>query len=324
MSHDETHQGRPPRPPAPAASSKTPPASRGSAAAAAATLRPGERAAPPIGEPVTLESPVTEAKGKKKKKSKDKEKKKDKDKDKKEPATSAAEPARELQLSDAQKEAARLRAEAKLKKEYERSVDAKLRAELEVDENELKDLKKKLTKVRGAPERGIETWFRLTSRNLYTRRQIVDTKCNILLTINSVILSVVLGTMSREIADQPHLAIAIVPLVVANLFSMSFAIFATRPHVATGVFTKEELEERRVSLMTFDDFYKMSEDDYDAAVHRILEDRDLLYGTIRNDIYTLGISLSRRYQQIQRAYSVFLTGVVFSTLLFGATSYYFA
>lgn len=266
-------------------------------------------------EQMTVEMRETDDAPKKKKKKKGEKKKK------KDPSSAVTE---DLRLSDEQKEAARLRAEARLKKEFERSVDAKLRAELAVDENELKALKKKLEKARGTPERGIETWFRLASRNLYTRRQIVDTKSNILLTINSVILSVVLGTMSREIADAPHLAIAIVPLVVANLFSMTFAIFATKPQMSTGVFTEQELAERRVSLMTFDDFYNMSEAEYDEAVARVIDDRDLLYGTIRNDIYTLGVDLSRRYQQITRAYSVFLTGVVFATLLFGATSYYFA
>lgn len=275
-------------------------------------------AAPRAAVEVAMPASVLLDKKKKDKPKKDKAKKKDKTK-KEDPK---AEIVKDVALTDDQKEAIRLRAESRLKKEYERTVDARLRADMNVDEAELKALKKKLVKAQGSPERGIETWFRLASRNLYTRRQIVDTKSNILITVNSIILSVVLGTMSREIADQPHLAIAIVPLVVANLFSMAFAIFATKPRIAPGIFTPEEVQQHRVSLMTFDDFYKMGADDYDSAITKVLDDRDLLYGTIQRDIYSLGIDLSRRYQQIQRAYSVFLTGIVFATLLFGLTTYY--
>ncbi len=60
-----------------------------------------------------------------------------------------------------------------------KAIDKALRKELGVDKEALKKLKKKLLKAEGKPERGIETWFRLASKNLYSRLQIVDTKANI-------------------------------------------------------------------------------------------------------------------------------------------------
>lgn len=205
----------------------------------------------------------------------------------------------------------------RLEKKRKKLMDVRLQEELEIDPTELRRLKKKLAKAEAFPARGIETWFRLASRNLYTRRQIVDTKANILITINALIMSVVLGTVYRELGDEPHFAYAIIPLVLANLFSIAFAILASRPRLRRGVFSEQDLRERCVSLMSFDDFYAMPVDEYEQALDLIMEDRDLLYGTIKRDIYWLGVDLSRRYKHIQRAYGVFLFGIVFATVMFG-------
>ena len=206
---------------------------------------------------------------------------------------------------------------AKLAHKREKLIDKRLRQEMHIDPKELKQLKKKLAEASRFPERGIETWFRLTSRNLYTRRQIVDSKANILVTVNALILSVVLGTQYQDLSSDPHLAYAIVPLVVANLISIAFAILASKPRLRRGVFSEQELLEHRVSLMTFDDFYAMPADEYDKALDRVMQDRGLLYGTIKRDIYGLGVDLSRRYKHIQRAYGIFLFGIVLGTVMFG-------
>lgn len=207
--------------------------------------------------------------------------------------------------------------EAKLAKRQAKAMDARLAQELHVDDAELKALKKKLTKAESFPERGVETWFRLASRNLYTRRQIVDSKSNILVTINSLILSVVLGTVYGDLATDPHLAVAIVPLVLTNLLSILFAILATKPRMRSGVFSEEDVTAHRVSLMTFDDFYAMSATEYERAIDRLMGDRELLYGSIKRDIHSLGVDLSHRYLQIRRAYGIFMIGISVAALLFG-------
>ncbi|MGH1364631.1 MAG: Pycsar system effector family protein [Calditrichia bacterium] len=185
------------------------------------------------------------------------------------------------------------------------------------DQEEVKKLKKKLSKYEGMPEKGIETWFRVTSRNLYTRRQIVDTKSNILVTVNSIIISVILGSLYSRLDTDPHLLWAIGPMILTNLISMAYAIFATRPTVEKGAFTKEQVEQGQARLMTFDDFYKMSESDYEWAVDRMMQKREFLYSTIKKDIHHLGLDLSRRYKYIRTAYDVFLAGLVFSVFMFG-------
>jgi hypothetical protein len=175
---------------------------------------------------------------------------------------------------------------------------------------------KKLMKER-YPERGIETWFRLASKNIYTRRQIVDTKSNILITINAIILSVVLGSLYPRLDDDPHLLWGVIPMVLANVISIAYAIVATRPKMATGKFTKQDVESKTSALMTFDDFYKMPLEDYEHAIEELMQNGTFLYRTITRDIHRLGVDLSKRYRNIQIAYNVFLIGLIVSVLAFG-------
>ena len=199
-----------------------------------------------------------------------------------------------------------------------KKTDKILMEEMGIDKEKLKELKKKLAKMEGVPERGIETWFRLASKNLYTRRQIVDTKSNILVTVNSIIMSVILGSLYTKLDDDPHLIWAIAPMILTNIISMAFAILATRPSKGKGHFSKQDIEAKTISLMTFDDFYKMPENEYEEAIDQLMNNRDFLYSTIKKDIHRLGVELSHRYKNIRNSYDVFLFGLIISIIMFGA------
>lgn len=202
-------------------------------------------------------------------------------------------------------------------KKWERQLDQVLIEELEIDAEKLKTLKKRLVKAEGSPERGIETWFRTASANLYTRRQIVDTKSNIMITMNAIIISVMLGSIYPQLSSNPHLIWAITPMILTSLASIAFAIFATRPKLADGIFTKEQVLDKTARLTTFDDFYQVPLADYEWAVHEMLEDRKFLYATLIRDMHRLGLDLAIRYKNIRLSYQVFLIGLILSLVSFG-------
>lgn len=193
-------------------------------------------------------------------------------------------------------------------------MDKALMAELSVNSDEFKKLKKKLLKAESKPERGIETWFRLSSRNLYTRLQIADTKSNILITTNALIISIVLGSLYPKLADDPHLIFAIGGIILTNIVSITFAILATIPKPATGA-KGRNLED--IDLMAFEEYYDVDVDEYRHTVGKILEDGSTLYPSIITDIHKLGVTLARKYKFIRLAYIVFLYGMVLSVIAFG-------
>jgi len=200
------------------------------------------------------------------------------------------------------------------KKKKNKLVDAYLLQEMGIDNDKLKRLQKKLAKAEGRPERGIETWFRLASKNLYTRLQIVDTKANILITANAIIISVVFSSLFSQLESDPHYIFAIAALILTNLLSITFAILATIPAAWRDQKDRKHLNE--VDLMNFDEFKEMSLEDYQENVKEVMESGNTLYPSIINDIHKLGTSLSRKYGLIRKSYLIFLIGIIASTVTF--------
>jgi len=204
----------------------------------------------------------------------------------------------------------------KIEKKKQKLMEKMLMLEMDIDAKELKRLKKKLLKAESKPERGIETWYRLASKNLYTRLQIVDTKANILITSNAILISMVLGTLYTRLDDDPHLIYAVSGLVATNVLSISFAILATIPKEWEKKKSVVNLDS--IDLMTFEDFSGMTLSDYSDSVIRTMEDGQTLYSSIIKDIHRLGVKLSQKYKLIRTSYLVFLYGIILSILMFGA------
>jgi len=178
-----------------------------------------------------------------------------------------------------------------------------------------KDKKKKDEKD-ARPEKGIETMFRITSNNHQRLSDMADNKAHIMISINSIILSVVLSVLLRKLEDNEHLILPTVTLLLICLVTMVFSILATRPSVPPGRFTPEEVLEKKPNLLFFGNFYRMSLRDYNDAMEKMMENRDYLYGSLIKDIYAQGIVLGRKYRLLRIAYNVFMFGIIVSVLGF--------
>ncbi|WP_442588331.1 Pycsar system effector family protein [Pedobacter sp. AW31-3R] len=166
------------------------------------------------------------------------------------------------------------------------------------------------------PERGIETMFRTTSGNHQRLSDMADNKAHIMISTNSIILSVILSVLLRKLEDNPHLIIPTLILLIICVVTMVFSILATRPSVPPGTFTAEDIAEKKVNLLFFGNFYKMSLQDYAAGMNLVMEDRDFLYGSLVKDLYFQGVVLGRKYLLLRAAYNVFMFGIVASVLAF--------
>ena len=177
--------------------------------------------------------------------------------------------------------------------------------------------KKKLEKM-DSPERGIETMFRVTLNNHTTLSQIADSKANILLSVNAIIISVALSTIIPKL-DAPSNSHLIVPTFVLIMFSVAciiLAIMSTRPKISGGTFTRKEIEDKKVNLLFFGNFYKMPMEEYLWGMKEMMSDRQYLYDTMIKDLYYLGIVLNRKYKLLRITYTVFMIGIVASVVAF--------
>lgn len=169
---------------------------------------------------------------------------------------------------------------------------------------------------RKRPERGIETMFRLTSSNNQRLSDMADRKAHILVTVNSIILSAVISLLMRKLDSNPHLAIPTYLIMTVCVLTIIFSILATRPTVAKGTFTMEDIRNKSVNLLFFGNFYRMSLQDYTQGMLSMMDDRDYLYGSLIKDIYGQGIVVARKYELLRIAYNIFMYGLILSVVAF--------
>jgi len=166
------------------------------------------------------------------------------------------------------------------------------------------------------PKRGIETMFRISSTNHQRLSDMADNKAHIMISTNSIILSVILSLLLRKLEDNPHLIIPTLLLLIICVVTMVFSILATRPSIPEGVFTSEDIKEKKVNLLFFGNFYRMSLEDYKNGMNKMMDDRDFLYGSLIKDVYSQGVVLGRKYRLLRIAYSVFMFGIIAAVLAF--------
>jgi predicted metal-dependent HD superfamily phosphohydrolase len=166
------------------------------------------------------------------------------------------------------------------------------------------------------PGRGIDTVFRITSNNNQRLSSMADSKAHILIQVNSIIISVLLSLLLRKIEDHTNLAIPATLLLTVNLVTIIFSILATRPHIPPGKFSKEDLEEKKVNLLFFGNFYRMTLEEYAGGMLQLMEDRDFLYDSLIRDVYFQGIALGRKYKWLRLSYNVFMYGLIASVVAF--------
>ncbi|WP_299047098.1 Pycsar system effector family protein [uncultured Polaribacter sp.] len=175
-----------------------------------------------------------------------------------------------------------------------------------------------------APERGIETMFRVALRNHITLSDIADTKANILLSVNAIIISLALSNLLPKL-DNPSNAHLFVPTIVFVMFTVAsiiLSVLATRPNVTSGQFTKEDVANKKVNLLFFGNFHKMKLEDFEWGIQEMMKDRDYLYGSLTKDLYFLGLVLNRKYSLLRLTYTVFMFGIIISVISFALSFYY--
>lgn len=168
------------------------------------------------------------------------------------------------------------------------------------------------------PDRGIDTMFRVTLNNHTRLSEIADSKANILLSVNAILISIVLSVLIPKL-DSPknyHLILPAFVLLMSSVITIIFAILSTRPKVTSGEFTREEVENKKVNILFFGNFFKMPHSEYEWAMNELMKDREGLYNALTKDLYYLGLVLHRKYRLLRITYNIFMTGIIVSVIVF--------
>ncbi len=211
-----------------------------------------------------------------------------------------------------------------LKKVKKKLKSMKKEEEIAKLQQKVEDLKVKVKTAKElTPTRGIETMFRLTSKNHLELSAIADNKANIMISINALILSIMISVLFRKLEEYPHMVVPSVILTLVCLATIVIGIIATRPNVSKGKFTRDNIKNKETNLLFFGNFHGMKLNDYEWAMKEMLQDADYLYSSLIRDIYFLGAVLGKKYRLLRLAYNVFMFGFVLSVISFVIAELFF-
>ncbi len=170
-----------------------------------------------------------------------------------------------------------------------------------------------------SPEKAIQSMYRVALRNHIKLSDIADTKANILLSVNAIIISLALANLIPKLENptNSHLIYPTAIFVLFAIVAMVLSVLATRPNVTRGEFTKEDVKNKDVNLLFFGNFHQMKLQDYEWAIGEMLNDKDYIYSALTKDLYFLGVVLDRKYRLLRITYNVFMVGIIISVLTFG-------
>lgn len=168
---------------------------------------------------------------------------------------------------------------------------------------------------------GINAYFRILSNNLNQQNGLADNKANIMISINTVVLSLVIGSSARNIEYWQNLFVPIILFVSTSLLTIVFSVLATRPNFIKGSVTQEDLDNKTTTLLFFGNFTSLSLNEFEDAMLTILKEDEYLYRSILADFYGQGMVLKKKYRLLTYSYNTFVIGLIVSIIVFGFYQY---
>ncbi len=189
-----------------------------------------------------------------------------------------------------------------------------LKTDIGISAEEYKELKKKLKKLKNRDDKAYMYMLRLTSANHYKMDQMVDRKAHIMIMVNSIILSLVVGKLIGE-SQHTWKYTPIIFMGLISMISIIYAVLAIQPDAKHGEFGTHELEEEAGNLLFFENFLKLSEADYEETMVKMVNEKDSVHRSIIRDIYYLGTILHKKRMRLRVSLQVFMIGIVCAFLI---------
>lgn len=187
------------------------------------------------------------------------------------------------------------------------------------DEDDPEQILRKFQQLeRKIPYGGMQTFFRTSYRNHINLSAIADSKANIMISVNAILISVIISAISyKNITEtNPMIMMPAVIFVVTGLTSLTFAVLSARPKVTALNKNLHDKTMIRQNLFFFGNFVSLRLDEYEEAMDAIFRDGELLYGNLVRDLYHLGQVLDKKYRYLTLSYNIFIVGFIATVVFF--------
>ena len=166
------------------------------------------------------------------------------------------------------------------------------------------------------------TVIKTTSRNQVDLVSIADKKAGIMITVNSIVLSLMIPIFASYIFDLSSYIIPMFILLITSGATIVLATLATKP-LSLDSMNKKELENGTKSLFYFDNFKNMDREEFVDSANELIVKSSYFDKSIFTDLYDVGVTLSVKYRRLRWCYSIFAIGIALTVITFIACVVYF-
>jgi predicted metal-dependent HD superfamily phosphohydrolase len=173
------------------------------------------------------------------------------------------------------------------------------------------------------PGRGVETMYRSTYRNHINLSSIADSKANMMISINTIIMSVIISLfgsgftfIAKGSFESMRFAMPMCILLLTSLTSVIFSVLSAKPTVTRKKPVEVKTEEKKSSVLFFGNFTEMPLDNFIEEMNTLKDNQHDLYENMSVDIYHLGKVLKQKYKLLRISYLVFMGGLILAVAVF--------
>lgn len=209
----------------------------------------------------------------------------------------------------------RLKAARDAARERERAAEKAEKKRKKQDKEEREAAKDE----RGRRSRGVETLFRTSYMVNMDLTALADSKANIMVSVNGLMITVLVGSVAPGIEDNTWLILPTAILLAGITTALVLGVLAARPRVESREVSMEDVRARRANLLFFGHFANMSSREFVDGMRELMDQPDEVYRTMSADVYGIGAVLQRKYRLLRASYTVFLIGIALGVLAFVGT-----
>ena len=176
------------------------------------------------------------------------------------------------------------------------------------EESGLKKPKKQKKEKKKKLSKGVETLFRTTLTNHIKLSEMADRKANLMISINTIVISVILSAYVGKVDTPAHLITPTVSLLVVCLTTIIVSLLATNPTISPMKKPFGEPGPPSTDLLFFGNYNRLTADEYRQNLRQLLSSDEAIYDSLTDNIYAQGKVLARKYRLLKFAYQFFMIG----------------
>jgi hypothetical protein len=170
-----------------------------------------------------------------------------------------------------------------------------------MEENEQQNPKKKKKDKATKSGRSTDTMFKTLLTNLVRLSNMADQKAGLMISVNSIIVSIVISFVLGHIGENKNLLLPTFLLLFVCLLTIVFAILATRP-------TVDKKLGKDTDLLFFGHFSSFTLNEYVHSMQELLKDEANLQSKMLSNMHAQGLVLDNKYKYLKISYTVFMVG----------------